>query len=175
METYRLNSRVVENDKEYVIQTTNDVSLGSVSSEVYVNGTLADVTKLPHPEQAKPEEVLSLVKSAHGDKKAEIETPLKAHRQAMESANPETTYHLGLAFFYKRFYNEARDLFSAAVHLNSDYAEAYNFLGQAELALGSIDRAVAAAETAVAKRPEYADYRNNLGETYLSAQALEKA
>ncbi|UCC45221.1 MAG: hypothetical protein JSU65_04700, partial [Candidatus Zixiibacteriota bacterium] len=35
--------------------------------------------------------------------------------------------------------------------------------------------AVAAAVTAVAKRPEYADYRNNLGETYLSAQALEKA
>ncbi|UCD63389.1 MAG: tetratricopeptide repeat protein [Candidatus Zixiibacteriota bacterium] len=175
METYRLNSRVVENDKEYVIQTTNDVALGTVSSEVYVNGKLADVARLPHPEQARPEEVLSLVKSTHGEKKKEIETLLKAYRQAMESTNPEIMYHLGLAFFYKRLFVEARELFEAAVKLNGRYHEASNFLGQAELGLGHNDRAVSAAEKAVATRPDYADYHNNLGEAYLAAKSLDKA
>ena len=51
METYRLNSRLVERDREYTIQTTNDIGTGSISSEVFVNGALADATMLPHPEQ----------------------------------------------------------------------------------------------------------------------------
>ena len=102
METYRLNSRLVEKDREYTIQTTNDIGTGSISSEVFVNGALADATQLPHPEQAQPEEVLALVKSTHGDKKQEVETLLKSYLQALESANPEMMYHLGLALFYKR-------------------------------------------------------------------------
>lgn len=175
METYRLNSRLVENEREYLIQTSNDISLGSVSSDVFVNGVLADSVKMPHPEQIRPEEVLTFVESAHDETKKEIESLLKAFRDVMQSADAEMMFHLALAFFYKRFYSEARDLLSAAVAANPDYHEAYNFLGQAELALGRHDEAVAAAETAVGKRPEYADYRNNLGEALLVARSLQRA
>ena len=175
METYRLNSRLVENNKEYLIQTTNDVGLGSVCSEVFVNGTLADSVKLPHPEHIKAEDVLTLVKTTHGEKKKEIESLLKTFRQAMDSGNAEMLYHLGLAFFYKRFYTEARELLTAAVNLNPQYDEALNVLGQTELALGNTDSAVAAAKNAVAAKPNYADYRNNLGEALLAAKHLTEA
>lgn len=175
METYRLNSRLVENSNEYLIKTTNDIAIGSVCSEVYVNGTLADVTKLPHPEHLGADELLAFVKATHGEKKKEVEELLKAYRQAMESGKAELLYHLGLAFFYRHFYAEARELLSLATRLNPGFHEAVNILGQAELALGNSDAAVRAARTATELRPEYADYRNNLGEALMADKSLEEA
>ena len=170
-----MNSRLVEKNREYTIQTTNDIGMGSISSEVFVNGALADATRLPHPEQAQPEEVLALVKSTHDDKKQEVETLLKSYVQAMENSNPEMMYHLGLALYYKRFFSEARDLFASAVTMKDDYHEAHNLLGQAELSLGHPGQAVKAAEAAVTARSGYADYRNNLGEAFMAAGELSKA
>ncbi|UCE24764.1 MAG: hypothetical protein JSU74_01565 [Candidatus Zixiibacteriota bacterium] len=170
-----MNSRLVENNKEYLIQTTNDIQLGSVSSEVFVNGTLADAVRLPHPEQIKPEEVLSIVKATHSDKKKEVESLLKAYRDVMDGGNPQMMYHLGLAFYYKMFVEEARDLLLAATSLDSEFHEAFNVLGQIELALSNFQLSIAAAEKAVRIRPEYADYRNNLGEAYLAARRLKEA
>ena len=175
METYRLNSKLVENNKEYYIKTTNDVSLGTVSSEVFINGALADTIMFPHPEQIQPEEVLSLVKNTHDKKKKEVETLLEAFQRTLDSSNPEQMLHLGLAFYYKRFYNEARELFSGAIEINSDYHESFNHLGQTELSLGNVQDAVEAAKMAVDFCPEYADYRNNLGEAYMAAKMYKHA
>jgi len=175
MEAYRLNSKLVENNKEYYIKTTNDVSLGTVSSEVFINGALADTIMFPHPEQIQPEEVLSLVKNTHDRKKKEVETLLEAFQKTLDSSNAEQMLHLGLAFYYKRFFNEAKELFRGAIEINSDYHEAYNHLGQTELSLGNVHDAVEAAQTAVEFRPEYADYRNNLGEAFLAAKMYKQA
>lgn len=175
METYRLNSKLVENKKEYLIQTVNDVNLGAVSSEIYINGQITETIKFPHPEKIKPEEILSLVKSTHEEKKKEIETLLAAINQTIESHNPEMIYNLGLAFYYKKFYDEALDLFNNAVSLEKDYHQVYNYLGMTNLALGNIDVAVKTAEKAVKNRPEYADYRNNLGEAYMAVRKFKNA
>ncbi len=175
METYRLNSKLVDNDKEYVIKTSNDVSLGAVASEVYVNGALADTIVFPHPEQIRPEEVLSMVKSTHGEKKKEIETLLSAYRHTKSDGNPEMMYHLGLAFFYKRFYAEAKDLFEQALQLNPEYHEAVSFLAQVELAYGNVQAALKLAQSAVGFRAEYADYRNILGEAFMAARMYRQA
>lgn len=170
-----MNSRLVENNNEYLIKTTNDVEVGGVCSEVFVNGTLADSTKLPHPEHLGADELLAFVKATHGEKKKEVEELLQAYRQAIDSGQAELLYHLGLTFFYKRFYAEARELLSLAVRLNPGFHEAYNILSQAELALGNSDHAVVAARAAVELRPEYADYRNNLGEALMGDKAMAEA
>ena len=175
METYKLNSKLVENHKEYVIQTSNDVSHGLVSTEVYVNGVLADSIQFPHPERIKPEEIIALVQTTHGEKKAEIETLLGTINNTLNTANPETIYHLGLAFYFKHFYGEAKNLLQQALVINSDYHEAYNYLGLVELAFGNIDAALQSIEKAVEMKPGYADYRNNLGEVYLSSGKYKKA
>jgi len=175
METYRLNSKLVDEDKEYLIKTTNDVSLGTVESEVYINGALADTIVFPHPEQIKPEEVLSMVKSTHGEKKKEIETLLNAYRHMRAEGNPEMMYHLGLAFFYKRFYAEAKDLFEQALQMNPEYHEAFSYLAQVELVYGNVEAALKMAQSAVGFRAEYADYRNILGEAFMAARMYKKA
>ncbi len=175
METYRLNSKLVENNKEYIIQTANDVSLGLVATEVYVDGVLTDTVQFPHPERIKPEEIMSLVQNTHGDKKQEIETMLCTIKSTLDSAKPDTICHLALAFYFKHFYGEAKNLLSQVLVLDEEFHEAYNFLGLTELALGNIDAALHACQKAIELKPEYADYRNNLGEVFLASGKYNNA
>ncbi len=168
METYRLKSKLVENDKEFVIQTFNDPNLGSILSTIYVNGQVADKVASPHPLEINPEEVLSLVKLTHQEQKKEIETLLDAYHKVLASGDAEMMFHLGTAFFYKRLYPEAQELFQAVVTMDPEHHQSYNYLGLVFLALGNIPKAIENCRTAVEKRPGYADYRNNLGEAYLA-------
>jgi len=175
METYRLSSKLNEKENEYLIQTANDSSQSAVCTNVYINGTLAETSASPHPGEVKAEEVLSLVKVTHNDKKREIETLLQAYRQILSGGNSEMMYQLGTAFFFKGFYGEARNLFAGAVALQSGYHQALNYLGMTELALGHIEQAIKVSSQAVEARPAYADYHNNLGEAYLADNACQEA
>ncbi len=175
METYRLNSKLVENNKEYIIQTTNDVSLGLVATEVFVDGILTDTIQFPHPERIKPEEIMILVQNTHGEKKHELETLLCTIKSTLDSAKPETISHLALAFYYKHLYSESKNLLKQTLALDPNYHEAYNYLGLVELALGNIDTALEASQKAIELRPDYADYRNNLGEVFLTCGKYKNA
>ncbi len=175
METYHLKSKLVENDKEFVIQTNNDANLGAILSTVYVDGQVTEKVKCPHPQGINPEELLSLVKLTHQDQKREIETLLDAYRKASAGTNGDMMYHLGVAFFYKRLYEEARQLFQAAVALNRDHHQAFNYLGMTQSALNMVVEAIESCSIAVEKRPAYADYRNNLGEALLANSSCRRA
>lgn len=175
METYRLKSKIVENDKEFVIQTSNDVNLGTISSTVYVDQEVAEEVDYPYPQGMGPEEVLSLVKATHGDKKKELETLMQTYRKVISGSDSNMMYHLGTAFYYKRFYHEARELFQAAVTLNPEHHQAYNYLGMTHLTLGMAAEAVEFCTKAVQMRPGYADYRNNLGEALLANRSCRPA
>ncbi|HWR84182.1 MAG TPA: tetratricopeptide repeat protein [Candidatus Deferrimicrobium sp.] len=175
METYRLKSKLVENDKEFVIHTSNDTNQGAVLSTIYVDGQLTEKVTYPHPLEIKPEEVLSLVRVTHEEQKKEIETLLDAYRKALAGADVKMLYHLGTAFFYKRFFEEAKQLFEAAILLDPQDHQALNHLGMTQLALNEVTAAVDTCAKAVEKRPNYADYRNNLGEAHLAAGNARQA
>ncbi len=175
METYRLKSTLLENDKEYVIQTTNDTNVGTVQSVILVDGLATETVACPHPQEIKAEEVMSLVKLAHEEQKHEIETLLDAYRKAFSEKDPDMTYHLGTAFFYKRLYREACELFQAVVDLNPEHHQACNYLGMAQLVLNMIQEAIDSCRKAVKMRPAYADYRSSLGEAYLASGAGREA
>lgn len=168
MESYRICSTLTEQDREYLIQTTNDAVVGSVSTTVFVNGTPAETMASHHPEEVSPQEILSLVKVTHSEKKKELELLLRAFRKVSTEGDSRTKYQLGTAFYHKGFLAEARQLFHAASVMSQDYHEAFNYLGLSELAMGRIDEAIKAELVAVAQRPGYADYHNNLGEMYLA-------
>jgi len=169
METYRLSSRVREGRHEYIVQTYNDASLGSVATTVYVDGIEAETVNCPHPAEVTHDQMLSLVKLTHGEKKQELESLLKAYAQALEKDDSDLMYQLGTAFYYRRFMREARELFGRVVKLNPDHHQAWNFLGMTHLAIGEVDSSIEAATRAVEYRPGFADYRNNLGEAFLAA------
>lgn len=175
METYRLNSKLREENREYLIHTTNDPSVGSVSTTVFVDGVQTETVSCPHPAESDPHEVLSLVKLTHGDKKKEVELLLRTYSEVVHQGDPDTSYQLGTAFFYKRFYSEAARLFVQTEQLRPAHHQAANYLGMTYLALGRFEEAVAAARRAVTARPGYADYRNNLGEAYLADNQPEAA
>lgn len=169
METYRLSSRLREGEREYLIQTSNDAAQGSVATAVFVDGVQTEIVNCPHPTEITQDQMLSLVKLTHGEKKKELETLLKAHGQALDKDDPELMFHLATAFFYRRFYREAAELFARVAEQTPDHHQAHNYLGMTYLSLGDIAAAVASATHAVEYRPGFADYRNNLGEAYLAA------
>ena len=175
METYRLSSKLVEDNREFLIQTANDAKVSTVMSSVLVNGSIAETSKTPHPIEYTPGEVLSLVKSAHNDKKREVEAMLQSYRAVLRDGDAQTLYQLGTAFFYKSFLAEARQLFNAAIGVDTDYHQAYNYISMAELAGGNLDAAVRAARVAVDMRPGFADYHYNLGHAYLTMKSCRKA
>ena len=175
METYRLSSKLRENDTEYLIQTANDANLGAVYTTTYVNGVVAERIACPHPVQVDPQEVLSLVKGSHQEKKREVETLLNAYRTVIRQGDAETMYQLGTAFFYKGFFTEARELFYHTTLARKEHHQGLNYLGMTELMLGNKTEAIEAARRAVELRPRFADYRNNLGEALLADRQCEEA
>jgi len=175
METYRLKSKLVENNKEYIIQTSSDSDPSCVSTVVYVNGQATEYVRSPHPPEVTSEEVLSLVKIRHGEMKKEIETLLEAYRMVSSEGDPRKLYHLGMAFFYKKLYDEACALFEKAVRFDDQMYQAFNQLGMTYLVLGRIPQAVEACSAAVKARPGFADHRNNLAEALMAAGSYKRA
>jgi tetratricopeptide (TPR) repeat protein len=175
METYRLKSKLVEHNNEIVIQTVNDVNLGEIASTVYVNQEETERVSCPYPQSIAAEEVLSLVKLTHGERKKELETLLESYKKVHTSGDPELMYHLGVAFFYKRLHREAAELLEAATALQPEHHQAFNYLGMSLLALNKPTEAIECGTVAVQKRPGYADYRNNLGEALLANRSCREA
>lgn len=175
MENYRLKSKVAVNDKEYMVQTVNDSSDMSVVSSLFVDGQILEVTRFPHPSEVSAEDVLSMVKTTHREKKGELENLLETYSKVIKSGDVELMYHLGTAFYYKRIFEEAGSLFGSVIQLKSDHHQSLNYLGLTLLAQGKFDEAVKALAKAVEMRPNFADYHNNFGEALLEAGFCRRA
>ncbi len=175
MESYKLDSKVIEEDKEYLIQTISDLKEGVIKTSLFLNGELLDSNVLPHDDKIGKSDLLNLVKTTHGDRKLELEYLLKSFKDVISGGEPEMMYHLGTALLYRRMYSQAKQLFQAAVKQKPDYHEAYFLLAQSELASGRIDAAVKAGIKAVELQSQFADYRNLLGEIYLEAGSCKRA
>jgi tetratricopeptide (TPR) repeat protein len=72
-------------------------------------------------------------------------------------------------------YPEAARLFRSASKIKGDFHEAWFYLSQTELALKNAEEAIQAGSRAVELRPNFADYRNNLGEAYLASKLCRDA
>ena len=175
MENYRLSSKLREKDREYLIQTTNDVEHGSVCTTVFVDGVRTDTYYQPHPEAMANEELLLLVKGAHGERRRELEAILQAYQEISLQGDRQAMYRLATAFYYRRFYREAADLLAGVIRIDPTYHQGHYLRALTYQALGQSVEAVDSAAEAVKYRPGYADYRNNLGEALLSAGAVSEA
>ncbi len=175
METYRLNSRVASNDREYLIQTVNDTNNHQIRSSIFSEGQLLETIEenvYPHmPEQ----ELLELVKTAHKERKEEVENLFDRYKEALQSNDIEHIDYLGMALMYKRMYNEAESLFRRAVSLRPDLHEPTNHLGMVLMTLHKYPEAVEIFGQCVQAQSKFADYHNNLGEAYLAIGSCKRA
>ena len=175
METFRINSKLKENEKEILIQTANNPSEGTISSSIYINGVLTELFMLPHPIEENPDKVMSLVKETHGIRKDELEALLAAYRSAMSSSDTKLICKLGQALYYKRLFAESKELLRSAVTLDPEFHAARQVLAKVELELGNIKGALEHGTQAAQQCPRYADYRNTLGEILMINNDLGKA
>lgn len=175
MESYKLDSKIIEENKEYLIQTINDPKGGIIKTSLFLNGELLDSSILPHDDKMRESDLLNLVKTTHVDRKSELEYLLKSFKDVISGGKSEIMYHLGAALLNRRMYSQAKQLFQSAIKQRPDYHEAYFLLAQSELASGRIDAAVKAGVKAVELQSQFADYRNLLGEIYLEAGSCKRA
>jgi tetratricopeptide (TPR) repeat protein len=175
MESYRLKSKVSVNEREFLVQTVNDVSQGSVVSSLFVNGEILEVSRFPHESDLTEEAMLSLVKRTHDLKKTELEQLLSMHEKTKKLGDSEMMLNLGIAFYYKRILDEARELFDLILELKPDNHEAANYLGLTCMEQGDYEAAVKAFSLTVEMCPSYADYHNNYGEALLEAGFCQRA
>jgi len=175
MESYRLNSRIVEGEKEFMIQTLNDTEQGIVKTSLFVDGEFLDADILPHSGEVSEDQLLELVKNAHGEKKSELEYLLKCYKEVMLQGSPEIMNQLGVALFYKKLYAEAIRLFTSVTKIRPDHHEAWAYLCRASLICKNYNDAVEAGNKAVELKPTFADYRNYLGEAYQGNGSCRRA
>jgi len=175
MESYRLNSRIVEGEKEFMIQTLNDIEQGVVKTSLFVDGEFLDADILPHSGEISEDQVLDLVKTAHREKKSELEYLLKCFNEIIEQGSPEIMHQLGIALYYKKLYSEAERLFRTVIKIRPDFHEAWFYLCRTYLAIRNYDGAAEAGNRAVELKPTYADYRNCLGEAYQGTGSCQRA
>ncbi|MFH2037240.1 MAG: tetratricopeptide repeat protein, partial [Candidatus Zixiibacteriota bacterium] len=175
MEPLHLSSKIVENGKEFLIQTVNEVGTGQIKTSIFENGELLDTNVIPHAEDAGTNEINNLLKSTHQEKKSEMEYLFKSYKEIIQTGQPKMMYHLGTSLYYKKLYFEAQQLFRTAIKLDENYHEAYLFLAKTNIALNHYEDAIDAADKAVSLKSEYADYRNILGEAFLGAQSCKRA
>lgn len=175
METYRLNSRVASTDREYLIQTVNDAANHQIRSSIFSDGQLLEtVEENVYPHLPEPE-LLELVKTAHKERKEEVEHLFERYKEALQSQDVEQIDYLGLALMYKRMFSEAEALFRRAVSLRPESHEATNHLGQVLMMLRKCAEAVEVFSHCVEAQPKFADYHNNLGEAFLAVGSAKRA
>ncbi len=175
MESYRLNSKVASDDREYLIQTVNDMSKHKIRSTIFSNGQLLESIEEEVGPNIMQEELLELVKTTHNERREEIEQLFKRFEEALQSEDYELVNCLGRALMYKRMYAEAETLFQHAVSLKEDEDEAFCNLGHVLFLKGDRAGATSAFEKCVELQPKFADYRNALGEVYLEERACKRA
>ncbi|MFH2049691.1 MAG: hypothetical protein ABIJ12_09615 [bacterium] len=171
METYQLKSKLVESNREYLIRTSNDTTSSAISSEVFINGELAESIKHLHPSEFTEDDVIALLKQTHSEKKRSIENLMAAFQTAMQDNNPESLVHLGITFYCMQYLPEAEELFKKALSSRSDFDRAQFYLSKTYLDWGYSEQAVSYAKMTVDKCPTYADYHNNFG---LTLQAIKE-
>lgn len=175
MENYRIKSKVAVSDREFLIQTVNDPDRGTVVSSLFADGEVLEVFSRPHPEVVSDDEVLTLVKCTHDEKKTELEQLLAAYPKVVGGGDADQIYHLGMVFFHKRMYKEAQALFDGALVLRPDFHQAAASLGLACLEQGQTEGALKVLAKAVELRPTYADYHNYYGQALLEGGFCRRA
>ncbi len=175
MESFRLKSKVSVDDKEFLVQTVNDASQKSVVSSLFVDGKILEISHYPHDEEMTDRDVLKIVQSTHNVKKSELEQLLSMRQKVTGSGDTDLMLNLGITFYCKRIYDEARELFAAILEIKSDHHQAANYLGLVCLEQGDFEEALKGLSRAVELRPAYADYHNNYGEALLEAEFCQRA
>ncbi len=132
--------------------------------------------------------------AAGGDEEKTEETDTDKQKQATEAYNSgvkhvekareilkkgDSTY----AYNYRatsdakagKEYEQAVDDFRAAVELDPEMKQAWNYLGYSHRKLGNLEASLSAYQEAIELDPNYAQAREYLGETYLAMGQMDKA
>jgi len=175
MEKYSLKSKVTINGCEYLIQTVNDTAMAAIVVSLFADGEVLESSRYPYMGITSEKEILQMVKRIHDDKKYELDSLFANYDEALKSGNTKLMYHLGVAFYNKRIFDEAYHLFTCITEMKAEDHQALCHLGLTCMELDQISDACKHLGMAVQLRPGFADFRNHYGEALLKADDFKGA
>jgi tetratricopeptide (TPR) repeat protein len=174
-QTFRLNSRLATPEREYLIQTLNDQNQNCVLSSIFAEGELLETQKDVLDRGIDADEILRRVREAHEERTKELEYLIGVYREVAGGDEVDMMVYLGQALLYKKMYDEAANLFMRATTLDPESHRAWVHLGIVQFRLGRWQNASASFLKCVELCPDFADYRNHLGEAYLAMESCRRA
>ncbi|MCK5127198.1 MAG: tetratricopeptide repeat protein [candidate division Zixibacteria bacterium] len=175
MEGLHLKSKVSIDDREFLIQTINDMGEHIIMSSLFVDGQILEISKYPHPTSVSDKEIDDLVKTTHDSKKVELEKLLESHKEVLASGDTDLMFSVGTGLFYKHLFTEAQELFASVLASAPDHHQAGNYLGLTHFSLCHFEKAAKILGRVVELRPTFADYHNNYGEALLESGFCRRA
>lgn len=88
---------------------------------------------------------------------------------------PEVLYLMSVLYLQTANFQHASKFIAQAINIKADEPNYHNIAGEASLALGDVDSAIAAYKQAISLDPGFAGAHNNLGNAYKQAGRLEEA
>ncbi|OGC77970.1 MAG: hypothetical protein A2Z27_01550 [candidate division Zixibacteria bacterium RBG_16_50_21] len=149
----------------YLLESDYDWEEGQVFLCLYRNRALTLYLACDLLEQEKQLPLAEQVKQTLSRELESLGSAFQLTR--LTGKNPIHLNTLGLYFYTKNLWPEARDLLDRALKLKSDYSDAYRNLSNVYLKMGLPQEAVHLLERAVNLNPNFADLHNSLGWVYL--------
>ena len=154
-------------NRDYLFQTTYNESDRSVVCSLFNEGRLLNIHFTSLQEDLQGNELIEFIIKVHDRTLNDYETLLKVTESKKDSDRAEVIFKLGSALLKKKLYDEASELLQSALTKHDDDSAIRVLLGRVYSAKSRFEDAESELIRAVDLSPDYPDFRNLLGETYL--------
>lgn len=159
----------------YHVETFAEPKHCKVISQVFKSGKILEVSEKNYDPAIAEKSLINIIQSTHNQQIDELSHLLKLAENVQKQLHAEAFNRIGVLFFNKGFYEEARKSFSAAVEADENLTDAHRNLGNVYKKLGNPDRAIAQFTRALYLAPNNADYYLDLALAYLEKDMYDEA
>ena len=160
---------------EYLLQTSTNGFSNKIVSTIFKDGNILLFRDKTHQPDLSVEELRKITEQFHIKQRQEFEFLFDFALAVSEKTNYKLVELIGKAFIRKNLVDEAIHIFNSFLAHTRKESSIFYYLGDACLRKGDYQAAGEALQNAVMLEPDFADFHNKLGLTYLHQGACSKA
>jgi tetratricopeptide (TPR) repeat protein len=171
-----IENRIRSGINEYLLKTSNDFTNNRIVSVLFKDGEVTNTFQIDYSENGNKGNVSNLVNEVHNDRREYIEQLLHFSSKIIPSMNNALWRdRLGIGFYSLNMNDEAILEFKKAIKLDPEYSIAYNHLGRSLISENKTNLSVEYFEIAAKQKPDYADFQQDLADSYLRVKRCRDA
>jgi len=176
MSEKKIHSHTVKFGKrKLLVQSDYEATSQKAIVSVSESGKTINSWEYPFAPSAAEAEIQQRLRQCQDLVLADLELLHSTISNVQATQNADSYAHLGTLLLNKGFYDEAGEIFTALLNLNSRYENGRFLLGKAQLKKGDLKGALKNLEEAAKTTPDYPDVLYWLSRAYREAQDFSKA